>query len=91
MSLLTPDEENAAGIVSRFTQPPFANEKKSWQALTDVSMYEGSKTFSGAIGTADPGVELRCAPAVLTKTIASKATGKRSLGMSDECRWDRSF
>jgi hypothetical protein len=46
MSFPTPEDENAAGIVSRFTQAPLANEKKSWHAFADLSIYDASKTLS---------------------------------------------
>jgi hypothetical protein len=44
--LVTPDEENAGGIVSFVSHAPFANAKKSVHAFTVLSTYEGSNTFS---------------------------------------------
>src|SRR5689334_6911335 len=47
MSRPTPDDEYAAGIVSRANQAPLAKLKKSTQALTPLSMNDGSITLSG--------------------------------------------
>jgi hypothetical protein len=50
MSFVTPEEEIAGGIVSRWSHAPFANAKKSVHAFAFLSMYEGSKTLRGARG-----------------------------------------
>src|SRR4051794_40072018 len=85
MSLLTPDVEKAAGIVSRFTHAPFANEKKSWQAFAEVSMNDGSKTLSvGGIGTEETEEGVLCAHALDANNSVTATLNVRKVGMVNE-------
>ena len=56
MSLVTPDDEKAGGIVSYVSHAPFANAKKSVHAFTFLSTYEGSNTFSAGRAAGPAGV-----------------------------------
>ena len=91
MSLNTPDEEYAAGMVSDFSHSPLANSKKSVHALTVVSMYDTSTTFSGASpprsaeGACSPGAQAAVNAAASTVTTALELREKRNMrtpGMS---------
>src|SRR4051812_9901052 len=74
MSRLTPDDGYADGIVSRASQAPLANSKKSVHALADVSIIETSTTFSGASCRSSRGEPVcRCAPAAMAPAARKRA------------------
>src|SRR6266550_5213189 len=82
MSFATPDVENAAGIVSRLIQAPFAKLKKSWHAFAELSMNDGSNTLSvGGIGTAGSAEAVLWAPTTGAKINERQTPHVRNFGI----------
>ena len=83
MSRATPDDEYAAGIVSRANQPPFAKSKKSVHALTFRFMKLVSTTLSGD-SVVGPSAEAPCAEirVAATSDAASTARARERLALS---------
>ena len=76
MSRATPDDEYAAGIVSRANHAPFAKSKKSVHALTFRFMKLVSTTLSGE-SVVGPSEGARCAETLVAAMVSPVASTAR--------------